>query len=569
LAIAALLAGVATAWLAANRNFVPYQTASAPLALLVGWSFIGSGLSLSRVYPKNPLSTAMILTGFAWFASFLTDAHTALPFTIGVLVQETFLIGVGYVVITFPSGKLRTTFEVFLIGSAVALLTVVQLVTMLFWHPDVCRLCPPQNLLAIANDGRFEQVVTQAQRIGGVAVALGVVGLVLARWKRASPPQRRNIAPVTLAGAVTLVVLVGSVVNDIAHEPLGQTPKNLLFVAFALLPLAVLFVLVQRRLARAAVAGLVVELGEPEVASDLRRALARTLGDPSLDVAYWFPKAARYVDGDGRPVELPPPESGRACTVVERTGQPIAALIHDPALEDNAELIDSVCAAAAMTLENERLQAELRARLGELHSSRARLVDATAAERRRIERDLHDGAQQRLVSLAMSLGLLDTKLPDDPQAAKPLAVEARAALAVALQELRHLSQGIHPAVLTERGIGAALAELADRAALPAFIEVSIDQRPCPAVEAAAYFVVSEALTNAAKHSHAGEVRIAAQREQDRLIVEVADDGIGGAAPQRGSGLRGLIDRVEAFGGQLTVSSPPGRGTSLRAEIPCA
>jgi signal transduction histidine kinase len=222
-----------------------------------------------------------------------------------------------------------------------------------------------------------------------------------------------------------------------------------------------------------------------------------------------------------------------------------------------------------MALENERLQAELRARLGQLQASRARLVDATESERRRIERDLHDGTQQRLVSLAMSLGLLDTKLPGDPEAAKPIAQEARQALAVALEELRELSHGIHPAVLSERGLAAAFEDLADRGALPAYVEVSIDERPNAGVEAAAYFVVSEALTNAIKHSHAREVRISASRERDKLIVEVTDDGIGGAAPAGGSGLRGLTDRVEALGGELVVSSPPGRGTTLRAELPCA
>jgi signal transduction histidine kinase len=256
-------------------------------------------------------------------------------------------------------------------------------------------------------------------------------------------------------------------------------------------------------------------------------------------------------------------------TIVEQGGQPIAVLVHDRALEDNGELIDSVSAAAALALENERLQAELRARLGELQASRARLVDATEAERRRIERDLHDGTQQRLVSLAMSLGLLDAKLPADPDAAKPIAREARAALTVALEELRELSHGIHPAVLTERGLAAALEELADRAALPAHLELAIDARPPPRVEGAAYFVVSEALTNAVKHSHAGEVRVAASRDGDLLIVEVADDGIGGAAVGGGSGLRGLTDRVQALGGRLIVSSPPGQGTTLRAEIPCA
>ena len=474
-----------------------------------------------------------------------------------------------YLVLAFPSGRLRTGLERLLIWSGVAVVTVVPVASLLFSdsHAVLCEACPG-NALEVARDDGLANALSQVERVAGVVVVLLALALIVVRWRRASALQRRTVAPVVWGGGVTLAALVVSVVNDALGHPLGEAPKQILFVALATLPIGMVLALVQRRLARAAVAGLVVELGERQVPADLQRALARALGDPSLDVVYWFPAGARYVDSDGRPVELPSPEAGRMTTVVERGGQPIAALVHDPALEENSELIDSVCAAAALTLENERLQAELRARLAELQASRARLVDATEAERRRIERDLHDGTQQRLVSLAMSLGLLDTKLPLDPDAAKPIAQEARAALAVALEELRVLSHGIHPAVLTERGLAAALEELADRAALPTHVEVSIDERPGPAVEAAAYFVASEALTNAVKHSHAHEVRIAASRARDRLMIEVTDDGIGGASLLGGSGIRGLMDRVEALGGTLVVSSPPGRGTSLRAELPC-
>ena len=569
LAIAALLAGGAAAWLAADRTFEPYQTTPAPLALLVGWSFIGSGLAARRVRPGNLLGKVMVITGFAWFASFLTDAHQSLPFTIGTAVQSVYLVGFVYLVLAFPSGRLRTGLERLLIWSGVAVVTVVPVASLLFSdsHAVLCEACPG-NALEVARDDGLANALSQVERVAGVVVVLLALALIVVRWRRASALQRRTVAPVVWGGGVTLAALVVSVVNDALGHPLGEAPKQILFVALATLPIGMVLALVQRRLARAAVAGLVVELGERQVPADLQRALARALGDPSLDVVYWFPAGARYVDSDGRPVELPSPEAGRMTTVVERGGQPIAALVHDPALEENSELIDSVCAAAALTLENERLQAELRARLAELQASRARLVDATEAERRRIERDLHDGTQQRLVSLAMSLGLLDTKLPLDPDAAKPIAQDARAALAVALEELRVLSHGIHPAVLTERGLAAALEELADRAALPTHVEVSIDERPGPAVEAAAYFVASEALTNAVKHSHAHEVRIAASRARDRLMIEVTDDGIGGASLLGGSGIRGLMDRVEALGGTLVVSSPPGRGTSLRAELPC-
>jgi signal transduction histidine kinase len=195
-------------------------------------------------------------------------------------------------------------------------------------------------------------------------------------------------------------------------------------------------------------------------------------------------------------------------------------------------------------------------------------VEATDTERRRIERDLHDGTQQRLVSIAMALGLAESKLAADQQAVGPVLREAREALALALAELRDLTQGIRPAILVERGLPAALDDLSRRAALPVRLEARIPGRLSEPIEAAAYFVASEALANAAKHSHANEVGLTASCDGRTLVIEVADDGIGGAATGGGSGLRGLADRVEAIGGRLTVSSPPGRGTTVRAEIPC-
>jgi signal transduction histidine kinase len=330
----------------------------------------------------------------------------------------------------------------------------------------------------------------------------------------------------------------------------------------------VVVVLLQRRLARGAVAGLVVELGGRETAPDLREALGRALGDPSVELAYWFADGQRYVDGDGRPVNLSDLGADRATTMVENGGRPVATLIHDPALRENPELVDSVCAAAGLMLEKERLQADLRARLAELHDSRARLAAAAEAERYRIERDLHDGTQQRLVSISMSLGLLEAMLPADPAAAMPIAQQARRALGAALDELRELSQGILPGILTERGLPDALEELCSRAALPAKLQVAVDHRLPAQVETAAYFVVSEALTNAAKHAQARQARVTARVKDGLLTVEVADDGVGGAVTGSGSGLRGMADRVEVLGGRFIVSSPEGGGTVVRAEVPC-
>jgi len=568
-ALAALMAGVGAAWLAVGRVDEPYQTADAPLALLVGWTFVGSGLVAWRQRPGNRLGPVMIVTGFAWFATFLTDAHAGWAFTLGTAIQSVYLVGFAYLVLSFPTGRLRGPVDTALIAGAAIVVTLVEWLSLLFSdsHAELCSECPPNVLLVDRNDALANGIL-QVQRLSGVSLALLMVALLVRRWRGATAAERRSVAPVLLAGSATVLVLAVSIANDVVGEPLGQLGKWALYCVFASVPIAVLVVLLQRRLARGAVAGLVVELGEHSDGTDLREALARALGDPSLDVAYWFPTGSRYVDREGNRMQLPGPGSGRIATVVERDAQPIAALVHDAALAENAELVQSVCAAAALTLENERLQAALRARLAELQASRARLVEATESERRRIERDLHDGTQQRLVSLAMSLGLAESKLEDDPGAAAPIVREARETLALALAELRELSQGIYPSLLTERGLEAALDDLCRRAALPATLDASLPRRVPSQVEAAAYFVASEALANAAKHSHATEVRIHARLDRGVLRVEVADDGIGGAVTGSGSGLRGLGDRVEALGGGLTLSSPPGQGTTIVVEIPC-
>jgi len=571
IAVFALGTGVAAALLVLGSDREPSPAAaSAVLALVVGWAYIGSGLIARRQQPENRLGTVMVFIGFAWFATFLADADASLPFTLGTALESVYLLGFVYLVLSFPTGRLRSKLDLGLVAAGVALVTVVELAWLLFAdaRSQICSDCPYNAFEVTRNDGLANGLL-QGQRTVGVVLSVFTVALLVRRWRRASHPERRAGAPVLWAGSAMFAALAISVGNDIFGNPLGPGPAWTRSVVFASIPVAVLAVLLQRRLARGAVAGLVVELGEGATSVDLREALGRALGDPSLELAYWVPASARYVDSSGHPVELPRPGSERTATVVEREGEPIAALVHDRALAENTELMQSVCAAAALTLENARLQAELRARLAELQASRARLVTATEGERRRIERDLHDGTQQRLVSIAMTLGLAESKLAADRAAVEPVLREARDALTLALAELRELTQGIRPAILVERGLAAALDDLSRRAALPVRLEVAVTGRLPEQVEGAAYFVASEALANAAKHSHASEVRLVASSDGSVLLLEVSDDGIGGAAAGGGSGLRGLADRVEALGGRLTVSSPPGRGTTLRAEIPCA
>lgn len=404
-----------------------------------------------------------------------------------------------------------------------------------------------------------------SQRAIFFAAALAIMVVLGTRWLRASPPLRRMLAPV-LAGALALLVFsVYAAVQK--FQPVPDSLLSAVFAAYAAVPVALLGSMLRARLARSSVADLLIELRANPVGADLVNALARSLRDPSLEIAYWVPASGRYVDAAGRPVELPLEEPARATTLVERGGETIAALVHDPALREERGLVDSVCAAAALALHNERLQAELRARLEELRASRARIVEATDAERRRIERNLHDGTQQRLVSIAMELGLAQSKLPPDASAG-PIIAGARRDLLAALEELRELSRGIHPGVLTERGLTRALKELAYRTPVPLELDVKLEQRLPAQVEVAAYFVICEALANVAKHADATAATVRVGRTNGHALVEVADDGVGGA-DANGSGLRGLADRVEALGGRLSLVSPPAVGTVVRVEIPCA
>ncbi len=300
-------------------------------------------------------------------------------------------------------------------------------------------------------------------------------------------------------------------------------------------------------------------------AGPVREMLAESLGDRTVAVAYWLPDRGRFVDEAGRPVELPEPGSGRAWTAVERDGRRVAAIVHDAALDTSPELVQAAAAASSLTIDNERLRADLSARVAELGESRRRIVEAADEARRRIERDLHDGAQQQLVTLALELRMLKSRL-DDPRAA-PLVDALSERLATALSELRELARGIHPAILTERGLAPAIDVLAERISVPIACKVAVEERLPAQVEATAYFVVAEALTNVARYAHASRARVEIRREGDEVTVLVADDGIGGVDVGAGSGLRGLQDRLAALGGKLAIDSPVGDGTRLTARIP--
>ena len=427
----------------------------------------------------------------------------------------------------------------------------------------VCAECPESVIQVTSSTtaGTVGDIVTSA---AAGALVGSLVWVLVARWRNATRPQRRELAPLLWSGIVLMVLVAGTLG---AQTVSGDHVPGFLALAgqlvFASVPFTFLAGVLRGRVARAdAVGELLVRLGEAPGSDGLRCLVADALDDDSLELLYWIDNS--WVRRDGTPAEV---DRTRAMTPVELEGRRVGAIVHDRSLLAEPEALESVAAAAGLAMENERLEAALSARLEELRRSRARIVEAGLSERRRLERDLHDGAQQRLVALSITLRIAQNQIAKAPEKAAEMVGAAQEELTHALAELRELARGIHPAVLSDRGLQAAVEALAVRSPLPVrVVEVPGERLPA-SIEAAAYFVIAEALTNVAKYANANEATVAVRRVNGHAEVEVRDDGIGGADPGRGSGLRGLADRVGALDGSLALDSPPGSGTTLRAEIP--
>jgi signal transduction histidine kinase len=549
------------------------KTAAAILGPFIGLSFAGTGVFAWLRRPHNRFGALMTGVGFAWFAAGLTEANDPFLFTVGAYLGPLYLVLVAHMLLAFPDGRLESTAQRVLVTVGYLTVLLVGLPFFLLGGRIDDPANAPDNAFAIVDQPDSAQVfMTLSQLIGGALIAWLVVLLVRKR-QEATPPQRRAMAPVLWTGVLLAATLAVTVFQGLVgtSNQAQSAPGLASLVAFAALPWAFLVGLLRTRYSRAgAVSDLVERLNARTDGTTLRDALAQALGDRSLALAYWSRASEHYVDVSGRPVELPEGRvRGRAVTEIEHDGQPVAAVIHDRALLDEPGLVRAAGAAAALALENERLEAELKARVAELQTSRSKLIEVGMAERRALERNLHDGAQQRLVALSLQLGLARAKLRDHPEVAERILDTARDELASALEELRELARGIHPAVLSDRGLAPALEILAGRAPLPVEIgELPEERMPGP-VEAAAYFVVAESLTNVAKYADADRATVRVTRENGYAVIEIEDDGVGGADPSAGSGLRGLADRLAALDGRLDVYSPPGFGTIIRARIPCA
>ena len=556
------LAAAGGAWLLvllAGDDEAGGLTLEVVLAVAVLWSFVASGLIAWVRGPEVRLGRLLACTGFVMLVGPLLEfSSSSLLFTLGVWLATAWVIVFVLFLLSFPGGRLKSRTDWLILAPFIVALFPLQIVWFLFWDPG-----EPGNAFLVWDNASVADAVDWTQR-GALALGALIVTAVLARrWLLASSALRRSLTPILAGGIATVLASAAFMLKSVGNN--APVLLWVLYVTLIAVALAVLADMMRARLAQSAVGELVVELGANTTPPNLRDVLARTLHDPSLEVAFWLPEFEMYADRAGRRLELGP-AAGRATTIVEHGGRPVAALLHDASLQKERALLDAVGAAAGMALENARLESELRARVEELRRSRTRIVEVAQSERRRLERDLHDGAQQRLVTLSVQLTGLAKRLTDDPAAMNALST-ARSELDESMRELRELARGIHPAVITERGLAAALDGLGSRASIPVEIKVDLDGRLPEVVELAAYYFVSESLTNAAKHARASSASVEVTENEAGVCVEVLDNGVGGANADGGSGLCGLQDRVEALGGRVRIWSPSGGGTRLRAEIP--
>jgi signal transduction histidine kinase len=528
---------------------------------LVGGSFAACGIVAWQRRPDSRSGPLMMATGFGLLVSLLLNQiHAGVTLTLGEVTEDIWTPFFVALVLSFVTGgRLTSAVDRFIVAWVFVVVFVIDVFSMLFAEQ------PGNVLLAFPSEAIYGAVDT-TQRVMLIVIALAVVAIVAGRWRAASAARRRALLP-SVAGAACMLVFVWLLVTDLVKGPRLQLAIMVAYCFMLVVPAAFLAGLLRSRLARGGLAQLFAELGGMR-GEALQTALGRTLGDPTLVLARRLPDSQGYADATGARVLVPPVTLDRSCAAIAQDGRAVAAIVYDASLDDDPEMVEAVRAAATMALENERLLHESDTRLAEVQESRRRIVDAGDAERRRLERDLHDGAQQRLVAVALQLRMLQSDIRRDPEHAEQLAAAASDELANSLEELRDLARGIHPAGL-DHGLASALESLAGRSTVRTAVSCDAPERVPRAVELAVYFVACEALANVGKYARATTASVRLARTATGVSIEIADDGVGGADAARGSGLHGLADRVEALHGRLLVTSPPGAGTVVTAELPCA
>jgi signal transduction histidine kinase len=527
-----------------------------------GFALVGAGALEARRRPSSRTGMLLAGGGVAWLAVEFANpgSSVAVAFTAGLVCYALAPVLIAHAALTFPEGRLSSAPERVAVAIAyVVAVALVGLVPALLSDPasEGCSECP-RDLVAIATDPGLAAAVGRDGVWLGFVCALALAALAAWRLVRSSSAARLLKGPVLVPAAVFLGFVAaryahgfdrGFLSNDATDQALWMAQAG----ALVFLALGVVVAWVRERRARTAVSRIVVELGQRPAGGGLRAALADALADPALELAYPL-HGGRHVAADGRPLELQA-AAGRALTTLHRGAAPIAVLLHRADLLDDPGLLDEVGAAASLALDHERLRAESQAQLIDLRSSRARAVARADNERRRLERDLHDGAQQRLVVLSMALRLLRLEVDGD---ADGLVDAADRELRTALANLRDLAHGIYPAILADEGLAPAVNTLAESSPVPLRIEALPPERQPQAVESAAYFLIAEV----ARRGHLDRATVRAVADDGQLCVEIVADG------ELDANLVDLEDRIGALDGALVVDRSAGGTLTIRAEMPC-
>jgi signal transduction histidine kinase len=546
-------------------------------ALILGPALVG--LYWERRRPGGRFGRMLIGLGVLAIPLSLEATRSPWPHLVGVVAEAPLLFATFVVVLAFPAGRLgrleRGILAVLLVSYVAWYLPYFLFAPVVSGGPlSVCgRACPP-NPLQVASHPVFLRRFSDVYSAIGVAVSIAVAAIVLGGLGRARPPRRRALLIGSLLAALLLVVFAIYVATNmsvpLATSALGPPVRWLLPALRAALPLGYLIALVDAELyAGRLVADIVDRALHSSLLQDVTRTLPAAIGDPELTFGFWVPGRG-WVRTDGEPFAEPSDESGRVMTTIDREGRPLAAVVHRAQLEESPELIRAIVATSLLIVENATLEAELRLAIRDLRESRARVIRAGDLERRRIERDLHDGAQQRLIALRMKLQGDEEALPGAAPQRERLA-ELRLEVDRALAEIRELAHGIFPPLLADRGLVAALRAAALTSPLGVELTADLPRERYPLeLEAAVYFCMAEALQNATKHAGAdAAVTIAVTDAAGALQFLVSDDGVGfdpSGTAERG-GLTGMQDRLGAFGGEVVIESAPGRGTVVRGRVP--
>jgi signal transduction histidine kinase len=548
--------------------------------LVTGFTFIVAGATARLLRPASPAGGVLLTCGALWYVGSYGPTNqpivTHLGFAFGGYYD---LLLAGLVlVLSSPAQRLEPRWPVALLATAMAGRTLGRL---LLADPSLypeCAGCPP-NPFALRPDRAAYESVEVVGSLAIAVLAVGVAWVAVRRLSRSGALGRRARGAVLVAGGLAMAAAAYDAL-DMAWatatatplvtlpEPLDEVFEWSVFALRTLVPVAFLVATLRSRSLAGPLGPFAANLGRSDDATAAGDAVRTALGDPSLRLLR--PRGPGvWLDEDGGAADPHESAPGQAVTFVGSDERPLGALRHDAALLDQPELLEAVVRVLRLALENERLEAELRDQLQAVTESRARIVTAAEEERRRLERDLHDGAQQRLIGLTLALQeAREAAGPDAGSADLRRHLDAAATeTAEAIHELRELARGIHPAILEDEGLGPAVTALARRAGLPVDVRLDLDGRLPRQAESTAYFTVAEALTNTQRHAGATRATVRLSHADGTLELEVTDDGQGGAEPARGSGLRGLADRVTALDGSFDVRSEPGRGTTVRASFP--